>query len=77
MFAHPPVITIQTAVVIPVNSENYRLVRIDIGHHNSVDKDKMVAAVTLRPEFEPSFDLVYNNLSQGVLHWRPRGDLNP
>ena len=36
-------------------------------------KDKKIVAVVPRPDFKPFFDLVYNNLSQGVLHWRPRG----
>ena len=40
-------------------------------------KDKRVLAVTPRPEFKPFFDLQYEGLSQGVLHIRPRGDLNP
>ncbi|MBI4286469.1 MAG: recombinase zinc beta ribbon domain-containing protein [Chloroflexi bacterium] len=40
-------------------------------------KDKKVVAVVPRPEFKPFFDLQYEGLSQGVLHWRPRGDLNP
>jgi site-specific DNA recombinase len=40
-------------------------------------KDKKVMAVIPRPDFKPFFDLMYNDLSEGVLHWRPRGDLNP
>lgn len=40
-------------------------------------KDKKVLAITPRPEFKPFFDLQYEGLSQGVLHMRPRGDLNP
>ena len=40
-------------------------------------KDKKVVAVTPRPEFKPFFDLQYEGLSHYVLHWRPRGDLNP
>jgi hypothetical protein len=40
-------------------------------------KDKQLTAVTPRPEFKPFFDLRYEGLSHYVLHWRPRGDLNP
>ncbi|MDM7999668.1 MAG: recombinase family protein [Dehalococcoidia bacterium] len=40
-------------------------------------KDKKVVAVTPQPDFKPFFDLQYEGLSHGVLHWRPRGDLNP
>ncbi len=40
-------------------------------------KNKEVAAVTPRPEFKPFFDLRYEGVPEGVLHWRPRGDLNP
>ena len=40
-------------------------------------KDKRVLAVTPRPKFKPFFDLQYEGVSQGVLHFRPRGDLNP
>ncbi len=35
-------------------------------------KDKKVVAVIPRPEFKPFFDLQYEGLSQGVLHWRPQ-----
>ena len=40
-------------------------------------KNKQVVAVSPRPEFKPFFDLRYEGQSKGVLHWRPRGDLNP
>ena len=40
-------------------------------------KGKRVLAVTPRPEFKPFFDLRYEGVAQGVLHFRPRGDLNP
>ena len=40
-------------------------------------KDKRIVAVVPRPDFKPFFDLVYDSLSRGVLHWRPRGDSNP
>jgi hypothetical protein len=40
-------------------------------------KDKRVVAVTPHPDFKPFFDLQYEGRSEGVLHWRPRGDLNP
>lgn len=40
-------------------------------------KDKKVLAVTPQPEFKPFFDLQYDGLSHYMLHWRPRGDLNP
>ena len=38
-------------------------------------KDKRVSAVTPRPEFQPFFELQYADMSQHVLHWRPRGGL--
>lgn len=40
-------------------------------------KDKKVVAVTPHAEFRPFFDLQYEGMSHYVLHWRPRGDLNP
>jgi hypothetical protein len=40
-------------------------------------KNKKVTAVTPRPEFNPFFDLRYEELSRYVLQWRPRGDSNP
>lgn len=40
-------------------------------------KDKRVVAVTPQPDFKPFFDLQYKGRSEGVLHWRPRGDSNP
>jgi site-specific DNA recombinase len=40
-------------------------------------KDRTIVAVIPRPDFKPFFDLVYDSLSRGVLHWRPRGDSNP
>jgi hypothetical protein len=40
-------------------------------------KDKKVVAVTPQPDFKPFFDLQYEGRSEGVLHWRPRGDSNP
>ena len=40
-------------------------------------RDRKVVAVTPQPDFKPFFDLQYEGLSHGVLHWRPRGDSNP
>ena len=40
-------------------------------------QNKQVLAVTPRPDFKPFFDLQYDGLSNGVLHIRPRRDLNP
>ncbi|MDM7999386.1 MAG: hypothetical protein QUS33_05130 [Dehalococcoidia bacterium] len=40
-------------------------------------KEKRVVAVTPQPDFKPFFDLVYEGKGEGVLQWRPRGDLNP
>ena len=40
-------------------------------------KDKMIMAVTPRPEFKPFFDLQYAGKSNYELQVRPRGDSNP
>ncbi len=38
---------------------------------------KKVIGVTPRQEFKPFFDLKYEGMSNGVMHWRPRRDSNP